>query len=67
MYHFTFPLVLGENRLRQGRPHVNRVLVMREGVNGQASSLPATMKSMGWMVPVDSATRAFSGRTSVAR
>jgi len=35
--------------------------------SSQAISLPATMKSMGWMVPVDSETSAFSGRTSVAR
>lgn len=52
-----FPLVIVEHRLRQVQPHVCRVLVMREVTNGQASSLPATMKSMGWIVPVDSATR----------
>lgn len=57
MARFAFPLVFVENRLRRGQPHVNRVRAMREGGNGQASSLPATMKSMGWMVPMDSATR----------
>jgi energy-coupling factor transporter ATP-binding protein EcfA2 len=53
-------LVLMENQLRQVRPHVNRVLVMREGRIVDARWVTDGMLDAVWLARLEAGEQVFS-------